>query len=81
MLARRVLDDDDLFALTRLLTARYTKVTFVGGEPTLYPRLPELLATAKEAGELTNVHQRFPHRPGLDPGPGRNAGLPHPQHR
>lgn len=55
VLARPILDDDDLFALTRLLAARYTKVTFVGGEPTLYPRLPELLATAKEAGVLTNV--------------------------
>jgi len=53
--ARPILDDDDLFALTRLLAARYTKVTFVGGKPTLYPRLPELNATAKEAGALTNV--------------------------
>ena len=49
-LARPILGDEQLFALTRLLAARYTKVTFVGGEPTLYPRLPELLATAKAKG-------------------------------
>lgn len=55
MLARPILDDDDLFALTRLLAARNTKATFVGGEPTLPPRLPELLATAKEAGAVTNM--------------------------
>ena len=53
--ARPVLGDEQLFALTRLLAARYAKVTFVGGEPTLYRRLPELLATAKTAGALTNV--------------------------
>ena len=54
-LARPILGHDQLSALTRLLAARYAKVTFVGGEPTLYRRLPELLATAKEAGALTNV--------------------------
>lgn len=54
-LARPILGDEQLFALTRLLAARYTKVTFVGGEPTLYPRLPELLTTAKAQGALTNV--------------------------
>ena len=54
-LARPLLGDEQLFALTRLLAARYAKVTFVGGEPTLYPRLPELLATVKAQGALTNV--------------------------
>jgi len=41
--------------LTRLLARTYTKVTFVGGEPTLYPRLSELLAIAKSEGAMTNV--------------------------
>lgn len=53
--ARPVLADEDLFELTRILARRYTKVTFVGGEPTLYRRLPELLALATAEGALTNV--------------------------
>jgi radical S-adenosyl methionine domain-containing protein 2 len=53
--ARGILPGADLFALVRLLARRYAKITFAGGEPTLYPRLPELLALAKAEGTLTNV--------------------------
>lgn len=52
---RPVLPDDDLMELTRQLARRYTKVTFVGGEPTLYPRLSDMLAVAKAEESLTNV--------------------------
>lgn len=52
---RPFLPDEQLVALTRLLARRFTKVTFVGGEPTLYRRLPELLAVAKAEGALANV--------------------------
>ena len=50
-----VLPDDQLFGLVRLLARTYTKVTLAGGEPTLYRRLPELLAAIKEEGALTNL--------------------------
>jgi len=49
------LPDEELFRLTRLLAKRYTKVTFAGGEPTIYKRLPELLTSAREEGTLTNL--------------------------
>lgn len=52
---RPTLPDEELFEVVRLLGRRYAKVTFVGGEPTLYPRLPELLAVAKAEGAWTNV--------------------------
>lgn len=52
---RPTLPDEQLFGLTRLLARTYTKVTLVGGEPTLYGQLPELLAIIKEEGALTNV--------------------------
>lgn len=53
--ARNILPDDELFTLTRLLARRFAKITFVGGEPTLYRRLPELLAAAKSEGAKTNL--------------------------
>lgn len=52
---RPVLPDDQLLDLARLLARRYTKVTLAGGEPTLYPRLADLLAVIKAEGALTNV--------------------------
>ena len=52
---RPVLPDDQLLDLARLLAKRYTKVTLAGGEPTLYPRLADLLAVIKAEGALTNV--------------------------
>lgn len=55
LLGRPVLEEEPLFELTRLLAGRHKKVTLVGGEPTLYPRLPELLAAAKAEGALTNI--------------------------
>ena len=53
--ARPVLPDPEMLELTRLLARHYTKVTFVGGEPTLYPRRPAMLAAAKQEGALTNL--------------------------
>ena len=52
---RPVLPDDQVLDLVRLLAQTYTKVTLAGGEPTLYRRLPELLAAIKEQGALTNL--------------------------
>lgn len=47
--------DSDIHAVTRLLAQGFKKVTFVGGEPTLYPGLSDLLSIAKSEGALTNV--------------------------
>jgi len=47
--------DSDIHAVTRLLAQGFKKVTFVGGEPTLYPGLSNLLSIAKSEGALTNV--------------------------
>jgi radical S-adenosyl methionine domain-containing protein 2 len=33
----------------------FTKITFAGGEPTLEPRLPDMLQMAKSQGALTNI--------------------------
>lgn len=55
VIGRPTLPDDQVLELTGLLAQRYSKVTFVGGEPTLYRRLPELLVTARDKGALTNV--------------------------
>ena len=49
------LRDAQLLDLAAILGRRYSKVTFVGGEPTLYPRLPALLAMAKSEGAFTNI--------------------------
>ena len=53
--ARNTLPHDDLLALTRLLARRFSKITFAGGEPTLYSRLPELFAVAKSESALVNL--------------------------
>lgn len=45
----------DIHAVTRLLARGFTKITFVGGEPTLYHGLSDLLSVAKSEGALTNV--------------------------
>jgi radical S-adenosyl methionine domain-containing protein 2 len=55
LVGRPVLPEEELFALARLLARTYTKVTLVGGEPTLYPRLPDLLAAVKAEGAMTNI--------------------------
>ena len=55
LMGRPVMPDEQVFELTRRLARRHTKLTLVGGEPTLYPRLPELLTTAKVEGALTNI--------------------------
>ncbi len=52
---RPLLPDVRLFELTRQLARRHAKITLVGGEPTLYPRLPDLLAAATSEGALTNI--------------------------
>lgn len=55
IMGRPLLPVDQLFDVTRGLARRYAKVTLVGGEPTLYPRLPEMLAVAKAEGARTNI--------------------------
>lgn len=55
LVGRPTLPDDEVLALTGLLAQRYSKVTFVGGEPTLYRHLPVMLTIASNAGALTNV--------------------------
>ncbi|WP_402374570.1 viperin family antiviral radical SAM protein [Isoptericola rhizosphaerae] len=55
LVGRPVLPDEQLFELTRRLARRHTKVTLVGGEPTLYRRLPDLLGAVKAEGALTNL--------------------------
>jgi len=52
---RGLLPHDDLLAIVRQLARRFTKITFAGGEPTLYRRLPELFAAAKAEGALVNL--------------------------
>jgi radical S-adenosyl methionine domain-containing protein 2 len=52
---RRILPHSDLMKLVNIVAKRYTKVTFAGGEPTLYPRLAEMLEAAKACGSLTNI--------------------------
>ncbi|RME70952.1 MAG: radical SAM protein, partial [Planctomycetota bacterium] len=44
-----------LVALTRTLAARFAKINFVGGEPTLCPYLPDLVREAKSAGAITSI--------------------------
>jgi radical S-adenosyl methionine domain-containing protein 2 len=53
--ARNILPHAQLLEITQKLARRFSKITFVGGEPTLYRRLPEMLAAAKAEGALTNV--------------------------
>jgi len=55
MIGSPFLPDEQLFEVTRQLARRYTKITLVGGEPSIYPRLSSLLAAAKAEGALTNV--------------------------
>lgn len=50
-----ILPHEQLLEITRLLARRYRKVTFVGGEPTIYRRLPMMLAIASSEGTLTNL--------------------------
>lgn len=52
---RGILPHDQLLAVVRQLAQRFTKLTFAGGEPTLYRRLPELLVAAKQEGALVNL--------------------------
>lgn len=47
------LPKEDSIRLVRLLARRFAKVTFVGGEPTLCPWLPELVRAAKDEGAIT----------------------------
>lgn len=55
VLGRPVLPDDEVLEVTRVLARHFTKVTFAGGEPTLYPLLPTMLAAAEAEGALTNL--------------------------
>jgi radical S-adenosyl methionine domain-containing protein 2 len=53
VLPRGHLPREESVQLVRVLASRFAKVTFVGGEPTLCPWLPELVRTAKELGATT----------------------------
>lgn len=53
ILPRGHLPREQAHRLTRQLGQRFAKVTFAGGEPTLCPWLPDLIATAKEQGATT----------------------------
>lgn len=53
--ARPIQSHAQLLKISQLLGARYEKVTFVGGEPTLYPGMPDMLAATKAEGALTNL--------------------------
>jgi len=55
LIGKPVLPEDQVLAITRLLARSYSKVTVVGGEPTLYPGLLTMLSVAKDEGALTNV--------------------------
>ena len=46
--ARPIQGHAELLRISQLLGARYEKVTFVGGGPTLYPGMPDMLAAVKE---------------------------------
>jgi radical S-adenosyl methionine domain-containing protein 2 len=52
---RTVLPDTELIEVAGLLGRHFSKVTFVGGEPTLHPHLRELLDAARAGGALINV--------------------------
>jgi radical S-adenosyl methionine domain-containing protein 2 len=47
------LSREDSLRLVRILAARFDKVSFAGGEPTLCPWLPELAHASREAGATT----------------------------
>ena len=53
VLPRGHLPREAAIGLTRALASCFAKVTFVGGEPTLAPWLPELVAVAKAQGTTT----------------------------
>jgi radical S-adenosyl methionine domain-containing protein 2 len=53
VLPRGHLSREESLRLVRTLAARFDKLTFAGGEPTLCPWLPELVRTAKEMGATT----------------------------
>lgn len=53
VLPRGHLPREDALQLTRMLAARFQKITFAGGEPTLCPWLLDLIAEAKRAGTTT----------------------------
>ena len=38
-----------------MLSEHFEKITFLGGEPTLAPYLPKMLAIAKERGRTTSI--------------------------
>lgn len=47
--------EDAIRVVEELAKCGYEKITFVGGEPTLCPWLPELISTAKERGLTTMI--------------------------
>ncbi|MBK9371641.1 MAG: radical SAM protein [Deltaproteobacteria bacterium] len=53
VLPRSHLPREAALQLTTALGTRFSKVTFAGGEPTLAPWLPDLIAAAKAAGATT----------------------------
>lgn len=48
-------DEKVKIILKKLKEAKVEKITFAGGEPTLYPYLPEVLKLAKEMGFVTMI--------------------------
>jgi radical S-adenosyl methionine domain-containing protein 2 len=51
----RPLTHEGRMKVVRELGRTFAKITFAGGEPTLEPRLPDMLQMAKSQGALTNV--------------------------
>ena len=54
-LPRGILPRAETLAITQALAARFEKITFAGGEPTLCPWLGELIWAAKRAGATTMI--------------------------
>jgi radical S-adenosyl methionine domain-containing protein 2 len=50
-----ILPDEKLMKVVREVASRFCKVTFAGGEPTLYQKLPEIMSAARDEGALINV--------------------------
>jgi radical S-adenosyl methionine domain-containing protein 2 len=51
----KVLTHKELLRVTGDVSRRFTKVTFAGGEPTLYQKLDDMLKVAKDNGALVNI--------------------------
>ena len=49
------LKKEENLKLTTLLSEKFEKITFLGGEPTLAPYLPEMLRISKDHGRTTSI--------------------------